>query len=146
MSSQDELDYKRELVDRFRTRHWDVQEHEDKQSLFIPDLSLARGRIDAWIEVKYRRQLPPTLHSMKHWTAGQQLWLENRGRAGCGYCFLLLGVPGYHYLWRWSILATVRKVSIDFAAEYCDLRVMGSADRFVCDLWNQYGRDPVPGA
>lgn len=146
MSSQDELEYKRELVSQLRARHWHVQEHEDKYALFIPDLSIARNRVEPWIEVKYRRELPPTLHSMKHWTAGQQEWLEKRGRAGSGYCFMLLGVPGHHYLWRWQILSTVRRMSIDSAVEYCDLRTVGSVDRFVCDLWNLCGRDPVPGA
>lgn len=146
MSSQPELRYKRELVDRLWLRRWHVQEHEDRQGLFIPDLSIARNGVDIWIEVKYRDKLPPTLHSMKHWTAGQEKWLVERGQAGCGLCFLLLGVPGHHYLWKWSVLRTVRRMSIDRAIEYCHADCAGDVDNLVCWLGNQYRRPVVPGA
>ena len=144
MSSQDELDYKRALAERLRVRGWHVQEHEDRQSLFIPDLSIAQGGFEMWIEVKYRRELPPTLHSMKHWTAGQQKWLEDRGRAGAGNCCLLLGVPGHHYLWRWPHLSTVRHLPFHLAVDNCYLHSVGSPDVIACDLWNQYGAGLAP--
>lgn len=134
--NQKELAYKRDVGRIMHARGWHVQEHEDKQSLFIPDLSAARAGKDVWIEVKYRDKLPPTLHSMKHWTAGQQGWLEKRGAAGSGNCFLLLGVPGHHVLWHWTELAAVRHKPITAAFSFC---FCGSStiDGLVCGLYNR---------
>lgn len=136
MSSQPELEYKRLLLERLRARGWHCQEHEDRQELFIPDLSIARVGIDAWVEVKYRDKLPPTLNSMKHWTKGQEDWLVNRGRTGSGHCYMLLGVPGHHYLWWYGSFSIVRNLPIDEAVERCYGNVAGSLDTFACWLGN----------
>lgn len=133
--NQKELEYKRDLIGQMRVRGWHVQEHEDKQALFIPDISAARAGIEVWVEVKYRDKLPPTLHSMKHWTAGQQDWLERRGAAGNGHCFLLLGVPGRHSLWRWTELTIARHRPTDRALVLC-FHSATTVDGLVCALYN----------
>lgn len=103
-----ELKYKHELMALLRGLKFKVQDHEDMIQPFIPDLSFSFARTDGWIEVKYVDKLPASLGAIKHFTYGQQQWLVNRGMAGSGHCYLLVGTPGGHYLWRWSALGAVR--------------------------------------
>lgn len=91
----DEMDYKKSIVFALEGLRFDVQEHEDKFSRYIPDLSFASGNVDGWAEVKYCRNLPATLRNIDHFTAGQVVWLENRYKKGSGLCGLILGVRGH---------------------------------------------------
>lgn len=119
---QPELDYKRDLVTALIFHSFDMQVHEDKHSNFIPDLSFAHGGVEGWIEVKWCDEPPPTLDSMKHWTAGQEDWLRNRGRAGGGHCYLLVGTPKLHVLWKYGALAEVRRASWTHAVSRATLK------------------------
>lgn len=113
-----ETDYKRDFAEALRYHDCVTQEHEDKIANFIPDLSIAGAGIDGWIEVKYCGKVPGTLDSIKHYTMGQQDWLIQRGRAGSGWCFLLVGTPELHVLWRFGSLASVRNIPFKHARAY----------------------------
>lgn len=103
-----ELKYKHELMALMRGLRWKVQAHEDMIENFIPDLSFGAHRTDGWIEVKYVEKLPDSLGAIKHYTRGQQDWLINRGMYGSGHCYLLVGSPSQHFVWRWSGLRDAR--------------------------------------
>ncbi len=108
MTFKDELEYKHEIMSLLKGRRWSVQAHEDKISNYIPDLSFGFQRVDGWIEVKYLPRVPKSLAAIPHYTYGQQEWLINRGAKGSGHCYLWVGTPNAHYLWRWSSLAEAR--------------------------------------
>lgn len=125
--------YKKEMVVILRSRRWHVQEHEDRQSLFIPDLSLARDSNNHWWEVKYRDRAPPTLNSVKHWTKGQEDWLIKRGEAGGGMCFLIFGVPGLNVAWQCMDLKHIRYMRWNYALERAYAKTP-SLDSLICAL------------
>lgn len=109
MDWKDEAAYKTDFVEAMRYFGMAVQEHEDKQSNYIPDLSFANNGIDGWIEVKYCDKPPASLDVIRHWTAGQEHWLVERGRSGSGWCFLLVGTPQMHVLFRYGCLSSIRE-------------------------------------
>lgn len=117
-----EIDYKRHVVEALAFHGWRVQEHEDKQSNFIPDLSFSANKTDGWVEVKYCAEPPATLSQIEHWTAGQQAWLFERGRVGSGHCYLLVGTPHWNLLWRYDVLETVRHQSFAAAIGYVTVK------------------------
>lgn len=106
-----EIDYKKGVVAALIARNWSVQMHEDKLSNFIPDLSFGANFVDGWIEVKWQDRAPKTLHDIKHFTAGQEDWLIKRQRAGNGHCYLLVGTPRIHLIWKAHHLPEVRKMA-----------------------------------
>jgi hypothetical protein len=112
---RDEKEYKRDFAEAMRYYGMQTQEHEDKFANFIPDLSFANGGIEGWIEVKYCHDMPKTLDSLEHWTAGQEQWLVERGRAGTGWSFLLVGTPQIHALFRYGCLSSVRMQPFEVA-------------------------------
>jgi hypothetical protein len=103
-----ELDYKHDVISILRGMGWNVQAHEDMIEKFIPDLSFGSARQDGWIELKYVNKLPKSLGAIPHFTHGQQEWLIKRGMKGSGHCYLLVGSPDGHFIWRWSALGAVR--------------------------------------
>ncbi len=103
--------YQKDVIAALEARGWAVQAHNDEAN-FIPDLSFSANYVDGWIELKWADKLPKTLGSIKHWTKGQEEWLSKRGRAGSGHCYLLLGTPKLHVLWRWTELARVRNMQM----------------------------------
>jgi len=103
-----ELEYKHEVADLLRGLGWKTQQHEDSVQNFIPDLSFSAHRADGWIEIKYCEKIPKSLNAIKHYTHGQQDWLIQRGSKGSGHCYLWIGTPNAHFLWRWSSLAESR--------------------------------------
>ncbi len=113
-----ESDYVKELIGTMKYHGWDVQVHQDKNVNFIPDLSFGVARTDGWIEVKYQDTPPATLGSIDHYTMGQQQWLIDRGRAGSGNCFLLLGTPSMHAVWRYQSLEGVRNMPLTHARKF----------------------------
>lgn len=82
---------------------WNAQRHEDRFSEGVPDVSYAIGGRDGWIELKAAPQWPvrPTTPLRVHMTPQQVLWLEQRGRAGNGRCFILLRVDRDYLLLTW---------------------------------------------
>lgn len=118
-----ELKYKHELMALLRGLKFKVQDHEDMIQPYIPDLSFSFARTDGWIEVKYLPKAPTSLSAIKHYTHGQQQWLVNRGMVGSGHCYLLVGTPDMHYLWRWSSLGAARDEPWDRAT----IRAMGDS-------------------
>lgn len=117
-----ELDYKRRVLEALIFHSWQVQEHEDKQSNFIADVSFSANRADGWIEVKYCEEAPVSLGAIPHWTRGQEGWLFDRGRVGSGHCYLLVGTPEGNFLWRYDVLSTVRNQSFSSALQYAMIR------------------------
>lgn len=107
-----EHEYKKLVTDSLVAAGWHIEWHEDKNRLYIPDVSFGHNGVDGWMEFKYVHKLPTTLGSIHHYTKGQELWLNRRGRAGSGHCYLVLGMPGLHLVWGWADLPTVRDLHI----------------------------------
>ncbi len=103
-----ELDFKRHLIVALTARGFVCQPHEDRYVNFIPDLSLSGFGFDGWLEVKYREKEPKTLNAIDHWTKGQEQWLCDRGEAGSGHCYLVVGTPSGCFVWNWSQLLAAR--------------------------------------
>lgn len=84
---------------------WHAQRHEDRLSAGVPDVSYACGGADGWIELKRIRAFPvlPKTPVRTNLTIQQALWLEARGRAGAGRCFVLVRSPRGVHLFRWSV-------------------------------------------
>lgn len=110
MSRYLEANYKQDVFGALVYHGWDVEIHEDKFQNFIPDMSFANKGIDGWIELKWQDSPPATLGSIDHWTRGQEDWLTRRGRSGSGHCFLMVGTPNMHALWRYGTLSSVREI------------------------------------
>jgi hypothetical protein len=110
--------YKNDLIGVFGYFGFQIDRHEDKFTNFIPDISFAGNRTDGWIEVKWCEKDPTSLGALDHWTKGQQSWLYDRGRAGSGHCYLLVGTPRHHILWRYDTLDTIRNQSFEAALQY----------------------------
>lgn len=129
-----ERDYKRSVTSALLFHGIITQEHEDKVSNFIPDLSFSGYGHHGWIEVKWCETLPKTLDGIKHWTLGQEQWLIDRGDKGARTCFLLVGCPTGHYLLESAVLADARWLNIHAALAMASIRgemLHGLADRLV---------------
>jgi len=111
-----EIQYKRRVMAGLKAKGWHLQEHEDSLQSYIPDVSFGCSGVDGWIEFKYVKKFPTTLAHIDHWTRGQEDWLINRGRSGSGHCYLLLGTPDLHLVWRWQDLSRVRHIPFESAA------------------------------
>lgn len=84
-------------------RRWDAQRHEDRFQLGVPDLSWAARGCDGWIELKALDRMPPrVLNLSRSFTPEQCTWLERRGRAGSGRCFLFGRFGQVHLLVHWT--------------------------------------------
>lgn len=112
-----ELDYKHDLTAAMAGWGWVTQQHEDMIEKFIPDLSFSAHGVSGWIEIKWVNKKPKSLDKIPHYTYGQQDWLIRNGKEGSGHCYLLVGSPTSHYLWRWDKLAGARKLPWDKAAQ-----------------------------
>lgn len=97
-SYKDEKDYKKKIVAAMRARYFDVQEHEDKFSRYIPDVSFAGGRVDGWLEVKYFSHIPKKLSEAKHITPGQIEWGIKRSDKGSNLCFFMIAIHDVGHL------------------------------------------------
>lgn len=111
----EERAFQRQLVNYLIARRLQVQSHEDRLDLFIPDLSFSGCGTDGWIELKWCTRLPDKLDDIKHWTRGQEDWLIKTGVAGSGHCYLWLASMEYHALWNWQVLAGIRKLKMEDA-------------------------------
>lgn len=69
---------------------WNAQRHEDSNDLGIPDVSFGACGIDGWLELKALARRPVRSFKIDHLTKEQVLWLEERGEAGSGCCWLCL--------------------------------------------------------
>jgi hypothetical protein len=77
----------------------ELQRHEDRYSLGVPDVSYSALQVNGWIELKECHEWPvrsETVLRIKHYTEDQRGWLFRHGERG-GYCWLLLQV-GKDYL------------------------------------------------
>ena len=88
--------FKKYLLRIMGTR-WDVQSHEDKYSLGIPDLSFAMGGVSGWIELKQIEIYKTLTMKPSKYTAPQINWLNRRNRHG-GSCFVFVKVDSDYYL------------------------------------------------
>lgn len=139
-----EDEFKARLIAAFSFEGVFTQEHEDKDSNFIPDLSFAGKGKDGWIEVKYCPETPAKLSSIRHYTRGQELWLRNAGMNGSGYCFLVVGTPDVHAAWRWQDLVLVRDMPFESALNRCFVHGYNVTDLlFVRMLMNRVGSYPA---
>lgn len=89
---------------------WDVQSHEDKFSLGIPDLSFGANGKNGWIELKQIKGYPAnpeTLMKPEHYTASQVNWIKRRGKKATN-CFVLVKVADDYYLFHWVYAKHVR--------------------------------------
>lgn len=108
------------LNDKMGNR-WDVQRHEDKYSVGIPDLSYGINGVNGWIELKACPKWPTK--GIPYYTPAQANWLTARGKKG-GRCFILVKIihsDGYSIcLFSWEsaylLLSTLsEKIMIDNA-------------------------------
>lgn len=76
----------------------DMQRHEDKLALGVPDVSYGCRGVNGWIELKFCHEPAKTTSLVRcpHFTLEQRQWLLDRGRRG-GHAFLLAQV-GREYL------------------------------------------------
>ncbi len=75
--------------------YWNAQRHEDELSDSIPDVSFARKGVDGWLELKIIEHWPKREScavNLSRLRPGQVNWMEERGKAGNGHCWLLLAV------------------------------------------------------
>lgn len=94
-----ENNLKKYLIRIMGTR-WDVQSHEDRFSLGIPDLSYADRGVNGWIELKHVKEWPKrasTTVKWKRYTPEQVNWLNKRGKKG-GSCWILVQVGTEHFV------------------------------------------------
>jgi len=99
-----EREHKRDFCLALTVRGFDVQWHEDKQEVSIPDVSFGFERVDGWLEFKFLGSRPK-IFSLKKFTEGQQEWLIQRGSKGCGAAFLVLGTrEGTTHVFHWSVI------------------------------------------
>lgn len=112
---RDEDEYVLHVQVELEALGWKTQNQEHESARYVPDLSFAANGIDGWIEVKYAKVPPKTLGSIKHYTKGQEKWLADFGKAGGGHCYVLLGLPGKHVLFRWDRLKELRDMPLDDA-------------------------------
>jgi hypothetical protein len=109
-ADMNEAKYRKELVRLLAERGCEVQAHEEMHFNYVPDVSIAANGRDGWIELKYLQAAPKTLGHIDHYTKGQEQWLIKRGEAGCGSCFLVVGTPDIHVIWRWDSLKKIRNI------------------------------------
>ena len=132
-SFKNELEYKGISIIYLQAKGYMMQAHEDSNSKFIADLSFSGMCVDGWIEVKWCAKAPKTVGSIEHWTKGQEEWLRLRGQQGSGHCYLLVGTPIRHVLWKWNMLPTVRDVQWEKACSFAEVDepdLKAFADRF----------------
>lgn len=93
----------------------DVQRHEDKYSVGIPDLSYGVNGVNGWIELKACDKWPTG--GLPLFTNKQSNWLTDRGKTG-GHCFILVRISSVILIFPWE-KATVllEKVSKEDALE-----------------------------
>lgn len=85
---------------------WHAQRLEDAYSAGIPDVSWAARGVEGFIELKALNAWPPrrlNLASTCHLSSEQVGWLESRGEAGSGRCFVFLRAGRRHVLWHWPV-------------------------------------------
>lgn len=102
---------KQYLVGVMGTR-WDVQSHEDRLSVGIPDLSYGINQVNGWIELKQVPKWPvkaETLVKPSKYTPNQVSWIKKRNKKG-GHCFVIVRVNRKEYfLFRADIARELRK-------------------------------------
>ena len=88
---QHETNFWKQLNRAMRGR-WHAQRHEDSSSVGIPDVSAGiGGHTDVWIELKALAK-PPVRRFTPRIRVNQLNWLEKRGTAGHGACFVMTRV------------------------------------------------------
>jgi len=87
-------------LDGATTGLWDVQRHEDKYSVGIPDLSYGANGVNGWIELKAYDEWPTG--TISHYTPKQAAWLTNRGMMG-GHCYILVRIGSTILLYDWKV-------------------------------------------
>lgn len=123
-----ELKFKQRVATALFALGWRIQFHEDRIEKYIADVSWSANYVDGWFEVKYCSKLPSTLDALDHWTTGQENWLIERGRAGSGHCYLLLGSPKCHALWPWHALKDVRSMPFKTALRHASVHTLTFPD------------------
>ena len=81
---------------------WDMQSHEDKYSVGVPDVSYGLEGMNGWIELKRVLKYPKksqTVIQLPHFTGQQRNWLERRQEKG-GNCWLLLQVEDDYFIFK----------------------------------------------
>ena len=112
---RDEDEYVLHVQVELEALGWKTQNQEHESARYVPDVSFSANGIDGWLEVKYVKVLPKTLGSIKHYTKGQQQWLIDFGKAGAGHCYVLLGSPGKHVLFKYHQLKLIRDMPLEEA-------------------------------
>lgn len=92
----------------------DVQNHEDKNSIGIPDISYGLNKVNGWIEAKQLPNWPKSgkIVKIEHYTPQQKNWLRIRGRAG-GNCFLVLQVDDVFMVFDHETAQSVGSITQD---------------------------------
>lgn len=79
------------VIPGLERRGFDVQAHEDRDDIGIPDLSFGYKKVDGWIELKVLRARKKEF-VINNFTEQQKEWLIRRGSRGQGACFLMIGI------------------------------------------------------
>ena len=96
------------LRDGLRPLRVDMQRHEDKLAVGIPDVSYGARGVQGWIELKQVARWRRDGTIVVPWRPGQREWLNQRGRMG-GRCWLLLRVGREVCLFRHNMLPEIRE-------------------------------------
>lgn len=100
---------KKYLIKIMGTR-WDIQSHEDRYSLGIPDLSYGAKGVNGWIELKQVKDWPmkpDTPVDLNHFTPLQVNWLRRRGKKG-SRCYVLIKISNEYFVFSFLSAMSLR--------------------------------------
>ena len=120
-----EAKLKEKIHNKILSRGGDTQNHEDKNSIGIPDISYGINGINGWIEAKYLGKWPRSgVVKIDHYSGQQRNWLRIRGRAG-GRCFLILQVDNVYMIFNHETAQSVGSMTQDEMMTQCDFCSIG---------------------
>lgn len=94
----------------------DLERHEDKFKLGVPDVSYGMDGVNGWIELKAYKEWPKGTVKFNNFKSWQRRWLIRRGRNG-GRCFVMLIVgskrEAEYLLFHWSKIRLLGELERD---------------------------------
>ena len=123
---KDETGYKKALIKSLQYSGWSVWKHEDKVDVGVPDLYFSGFKTEGWIEVKWLNSPVLSLGHIRHYTQVQESRLKAMGTTGSGNCFLWVGSPWGHFIWKHNSLGKgLNALPFDDAAKKCFIPANG---------------------
>lgn len=88
---ENEAEYRKAIQECLLDKRYRSQQHEDRNSIGIPDLSFSGRMSDGWIEVKYLPTGWDQTSIPTNFTSQQREFLIENGKRGAGHCYLWIG-------------------------------------------------------